>query len=88
MGQWAAHFVHDPRAALHEDLWPGARATGDGLGRAARMGGEDEVDPLLREVAGTRGRDLDQCVAAVGHQATLSQPERVGDHPRVQHPRR
>ena len=37
----AADFVHDPGAALHEDLQPGARATGDGLGRAARMGGEE-----------------------------------------------
>ena len=37
----AADFVHDPGIALHEDLWPDARATGDGLGRAARMGGEE-----------------------------------------------
>src|SRR5215471_2845516 len=28
----AADLVHDPGAALHEDLWPLARATGDGLG--------------------------------------------------------
>ena len=32
-------FVHDPRAALHEDLRALARAIGDGFGRAARMGG-------------------------------------------------
>jgi hypothetical protein len=31
----------DPGAALHEDLRPDARAIGDGLGRAARMGGEE-----------------------------------------------
>jgi hypothetical protein len=28
---------------LHEDLWPDARAIGDGLGRAARLGGEEPV---------------------------------------------
>src|SRR5271156_1052474 len=27
----AADFIHDPRAALHEDLWPDAGAIGDGL---------------------------------------------------------
>jgi hypothetical protein len=37
----AADFVHDPGAALHEDLWPDARAIGDGLGRAARMAGDE-----------------------------------------------
>lgn len=36
-----ADFVHDPGAAPHEDLWPGPRATSDGLGRAARTGGEE-----------------------------------------------
>ena len=36
----AADFVHDPGAALHEDLRPHPRAVRDGLGRAARMGGE------------------------------------------------
>ena len=36
----AADFVHDSRAALHEDLWADARDPGDGLGRAARMGGQ------------------------------------------------
>jgi hypothetical protein len=30
-----------PGAALHEDLWPDARAIGEGLGRAARMEGEE-----------------------------------------------
>ena len=41
----AADLVHDPGAALHEDLWPLARATGDGLGRAARMGGQARAPP-------------------------------------------
>src|SRR6202035_2272589 len=36
----AADSVNDPRAALHEDLRPDPPTTGDGLGRAARMGGE------------------------------------------------
>ena len=44
-----ADFVHDPGPALHEDLWALARATGDGLGRAARMGGEEPA----RHVRGT-----------------------------------
>ncbi len=44
----AADFVHDPGIALHEDLWSDARATGDGLGGAARMGGEEPVRHLLR----------------------------------------
>jgi len=42
----AADFVHDPGAALHEDLWPDAEATGDGLGRAARMGGQEPARHL------------------------------------------
>src|SRR5437879_303233 len=42
----AADFVHDSRAALHEDLWPEARAIGDGLGRAARMGGAEPARHL------------------------------------------
>jgi hypothetical protein len=29
------------RVALHEDLWPDARAIGDGIGRAARMHGNE-----------------------------------------------
>src|SRR5208337_5201535 len=33
----ATDFVHDSRVALHENLWPDARAIGDGFGRAARM---------------------------------------------------
>jgi hypothetical protein len=37
----AADFVHDPGIALHEDLWAHTQAIGDGLGRAARMGGEE-----------------------------------------------
>ena len=42
----AADFVHGPSVALHEDLRPDARATGDGLGRAARMGGEEPARHL------------------------------------------
>src|ERR1700730_18060224 len=42
----AADFVHDPGAALHEDLWLDARATGDGLSRAARVGGEEPARHL------------------------------------------
>ena len=44
MGQWAngaADFVHGPGIALHEDLWPDARATGDGLGRAREWAGKN-----------------------------------------------
>jgi hypothetical protein len=37
----AADSVNDPRAALHEDLRPDPPTIGDGLGRAARMGGEE-----------------------------------------------
>src|SRR5271166_1411603 len=46
---WAdgtSDFVHGPRIALHEDLWADARAVGDGLGRAARMGGEEPARHL------------------------------------------
>ena len=46
----AADFVYDPRAALHEDLWRDARAIGDRLGRAARMGWQE---PRRPSVAGT-----------------------------------
>jgi len=35
-----------PGIALHEDLWPDTRAIGDGLGRAARMGGEEPARHL------------------------------------------
>src|SRR6267378_3105869 len=42
----AADFVHDPGVALHEDLWPDPRAIGDGLGRAARVGGEEPARHL------------------------------------------
>jgi len=34
----AADLVHDPGPALHKDLWPDARAIGDGLGRASANG--------------------------------------------------
>ena len=49
------------------------------------LAGAEQVDRLLREVAGALGRDQDQRTAAIGHQAALQQPERVGDHPRIQH---
>jgi hypothetical protein len=39
-------FVHNPGIELYEDLWPDARAIGDGLGRAARMGGEEPARRL------------------------------------------
>src|SRR5947199_4954458 len=42
----AADFVCDPGLALHEDVWPDARAIGDGLGRAARMGGQEPARHL------------------------------------------
>ena len=42
----AADFVHDPGIALHEDLWALARDLGDGLGRAARMGGQEPARHL------------------------------------------
>jgi hypothetical protein len=46
MGQGVADFVHDPSAALHEDPRALARAIGDGLGRAARMGREEPARHL------------------------------------------
>ena len=42
----AADFVQDPGAALYEHLRPDARAIGDGLGRAARMGGKEPARHL------------------------------------------
>src|SRR5271165_6208855 len=51
----AADFVHDPGAALHEDLWALARATGDGLGRAARMGWQEPAR-YLQDADHRRGR--------------------------------
>ena len=39
--------------------------------RLDRLAGAEEVDRLLREVAGALGRDQDQGVAAVGHQTAL-----------------
>jgi hypothetical protein len=54
---WAngtADFVHDPGIALHEDLWALARAIGDGLGRAARMGGQETRAPLSRRRSPSR----------------------------------
>jgi acetyl-CoA acetyltransferase len=46
---WAngtADVVHDPGIALHEDLWALARDPGNGVGRAARMGGEEPARHL------------------------------------------
>jgi hypothetical protein len=51
----AADFVHDPGIALHEDLWSLARAIVDGLGRAARMGGEEPARHL-QDADHRRGR--------------------------------
>jgi hypothetical protein len=45
----AADFVHDPGAALHEDLRPDTRAIGDGLGRAAQMCGQEAPKPAWWE---------------------------------------
>ena len=44
-----------PVLALHEDLRPDARAIGDGLGRAARMGGEEPARHL-QDADHRRGR--------------------------------
>ncbi len=48
----AALVVHDSRVALHEDLRPDRRDPGDGLGRAARMGGQEPA----RHLQGRRSR--------------------------------
>jgi hypothetical protein len=56
MGQWAADFAHDSRIALHEDLWADARAIGDGLGGAARMGGAEPSRHLQLTTDDVRGR--------------------------------
>jgi hypothetical protein len=42
----ASDFVPDCPTALLEDLWPDGRAIGDGLGRAARMGGQEPARHL------------------------------------------
>jgi len=39
----------------------------------------------LREVAGALGGNQDQRAAAVRHEATLQWPDRVGDHPGIEH---
>jgi len=39
--------------------------------RLDTLAGAEEVDWLLREVAGALGRDQDQGAAAIGHQTTL-----------------
>jgi len=39
--------------------------------RLDRLAGAEEVDRLLREIAGALGRDQDQRAAAIGHQAAL-----------------
>jgi len=61
--------------------------------RLGALAGAEEVDrppvrcqgQALREVAGALGRNQDQRTAAIGHHTTQQEPERVGDHPRVQH---
>jgi hypothetical protein len=53
--------------------------------RLDALAGAEQVDRLLREVAGALGGDQDQCAAAIGHQAALQQAERISDHPRIQH---
>ena len=87
MGRWGRRdFVHDPGAALHEDLWP----EHEQLAMVSVVQREDEVDRLCgrsrARVAGTGSpAPLWPMRRAVGHQATLQQRERVDDHPRVQH---
>ena len=39
--------------------------------RLDALAGAEQVDRLLREVAGALGRDQDQRAAAIGHQAAL-----------------
>ena len=49
------------------------------------LAGAEHIDRLVREVLGAIGRGHDQRAAAVGDEAALQQPERIGDHPRVQY---
>jgi Thiolase C-terminal domain-like len=51
----AADFIHDPGLALHEDIPPDPRDLGDGLGRAARMDGQ-ELARHLQDADHRRGR--------------------------------
>jgi hypothetical protein len=51
--------------------------------RLDTLAGAEQVDRLLRKVAGALGGDQDQRAAAIGHEAALQQPKRIGDHPRV-----
>ena len=53
--------------------------------RLDALAGAEDVDRLCREILGALGRCEDQRAAAIGDQAALQQPERIGDHPRVQH---
>jgi hypothetical protein len=50
--------------------------------RLDALAGADQADRFLREVAAALGWNQDQRAAAIGHEAALPQPERVGDHPR------
>jgi enamine deaminase RidA (YjgF/YER057c/UK114 family) len=43
----AADSVNDPRAAPHGDLRPDPPTIGDGLGRAARMRGEEPTSTTV-----------------------------------------
>jgi hypothetical protein len=67
------------------DSWLRRNDVGADHRRLDTLAGADEIDRLLREVAGALGCNQDQCAAAVDHQAALQQPERVGDHPRIHH---
>ena len=75
-------------------------AVGPGHGERARTGetfhladhrrldalaGAEDVDRLGREILGALGGGQDQRAAAVGDQAALQQPERIGDHARAKH---
>jgi hypothetical protein len=46
MGRWRRRLCSRFRIALHEDLWPDTRDAGDGLGCAARIGGEEPARHL------------------------------------------
>ncbi len=56
-------------------------------GRFHALAGAEDVDRLLRKILGAIGAGQDQRAAAVGDEAALQDPERVGDHARVQHVR-
>src|SRR5437868_2810914 len=57
LGSWIPAFAGMTRKADH---W-----------RLNTLTGAEQIDRLLREVAGALGRDQDQRAAAIGHQAAL-----------------